>query len=324
MGIGGFVIHGSNASTLPRCLDSIAALCDRLVAVDCGSIDGSAELAASRGFEVIRRPWEGYGAARRVAADALGDCEWLFFLDSDEYLKPAALEALRAWRSAPSPEPLVELTRKDWAHLGGAPFLYRTEHHVRLVRRDHARWTRGMIVHEALPPARVRRLRADLEHLFVSDLDCMRRKLERYALLWALRFHEEGRRGKCPPIQRVAHLVRELVLKRAAFTGRREAYELAVAIAGYHSEKYRILREVAEGRHDRLVALLREDRLVELFAALPPLSPVEGSPRQLDEARGRLAPLPISTPIPMNANPAPPSAALRASGGAEAARPRGR
>jgi glycosyltransferase involved in cell wall biosynthesis len=273
MRLGGFVIHGDNASTLPRCLDSLSAVCDRLLAVDCGSTDGSRALVEQRGFEVLSRPWEGYGAARSVAAAALQDCDWLLFLDSDEWLEPAALDAIRALKAAPPAEPLVALTRRDWADLGGAPFLYRTEHHVRLVRRDHARWARGMIVHEALPPAPEHRLDAAVEHLFATDLDGMQRKVERYALLWALRFHEEGRRAKWPPVQRVAHLGRELLLKRAAFTGRPEAFALATSIAGYHATKYRVLREVARGEHDGLLELLRQDRLQELFAALPPLPP---------------------------------------------------
>jgi len=273
MRLGGFVIHGDNASTLPRCLASLASVCDRLVAVDCGSTDGSGGLSARAGFEVLPRRWEGYGAARSAAVEALDDCDWVLFLDSDEWLEPPAIAALRALRQAPPAEPMVALTRRDWADLGEAPFLYRTEHHVRLVRRDHARWSRRMIVHEALPRGPQRRLDAAVDHLFATDLDAMRRKVDRYALLWALRFHEERRRIKWPPLQRVAHLVRELVLKRAALTGRPEAFELAAAIADYHAQKYRVLREVAEGRHDGLLRLLREDRLEALFAALPPLPP---------------------------------------------------
>ena len=68
MRLGGFVIHGNNADTLARCLDAIAAVADEVVAVDSCSSDGSAELARSRGIRQVVHRWEGYGAARQVAA----------------------------------------------------------------------------------------------------------------------------------------------------------------------------------------------------------------------------------------------------------------
>jgi len=277
MRLGGFLIHRNNALTIGRCLGSLASVCDELVAVDTGSTDGSAELAAAAGFRVLRRPWEGYGAARAAAVPALAGCDWILFLDSDEWLEPPARAAIRRFKAAPPEVPCVALARRDWVDPPGGRFLYRSEHHVRLVRRDHARWDRTMIVHEALPPARSGRLDATLEHLFASDLQAMRRKVNEYALLWALRHHREGRRAKWPALQRVAHLFRELAIKRALLSGRPEALSLAAIISGYHARKYRILREIASGEHGALVSLLEEDRLEELFRILP------------DYAAGRLA-----------------------------------
>src|SRR5512138_1280149 len=136
MRLGGFVIHGDNAGTLGPCLDSLAAVCDDLVAVDSCSTDGSAALAAARGFRVIRHPWEGYGAARAAAVAALPDCDWILFLDSDEWLERPALDAIRRFKESPPAEPCVKVTRRDWAALDGGPrFLYRRVHHIRLVRR---------------------------------------------------------------------------------------------------------------------------------------------------------------------------------------------
>lgn len=282
MRLGGYVIHGSNAGTLRPCLDSLAAVCDDLVAVDTGSADGSGAIAADRGFRVLRRRWEGYGAARAEAVAALRDCDWILFLDSDEWLEPPALDAIRRFKALPPDAPCVELTRRDWAELGGQRFLYRREHHIRLVRRDHARWHRSMIVHEALPPARTVSIGASVDHLFATTQGGMQTKVDRYALLWALRHHLDGRRAKWPPAQWVAHLFRELVLKGVLLSGRPEAWRLAVTITGYHARKYQLLREVAAGRHAGLLKLLEEDRLGELFAALP------GTP----------APAPTAAPTP--------------------------
>lgn len=268
MRLGGFVIHRNSAGIIEPCLDSLASVCDHLVSIDTGEDDGTAELARARGFRTLRRPWSGFGAARADAVAALAGCDWVLFLDSDEWFEEPAREAIRRFKSAPPAAPYGVLRRRDLAELSGRRFLYRHEHHVRLVRMDHARWDPTMIVHEALPPAPSVSVAADIEHLFATSVEDMEAKLERYALLWALRPSPGGRRFKSPAIQRAVHLARELLLKGVLFRCPPEALPLAEAIAGYHGRKYERLREVEAGGHERLRALLRDDRLEEFFRLL--------------------------------------------------------
>lgn len=269
MRLGGFVIHGDNVDTLGRCLDGLAAVADELVAVDSCSTDGSADLARSRGFRQVVHPWEGYGAARAVAVRALAGCDYVFFLDSDEWLLPDAIETLRAWKASAPETPYYALPRHDWAELATGRFLFRTEHHVRLVRADHARWEPRMIVHEALPPARTERVDAPIEHRFATDTESLRAKADRYALLWALRFHLEGRRRKPPRVQKVVHLVREGVLKGAVLRGGLEGLRLAETVAHHQARKYALLADVRRGVYDDLLEVLRAGRLADLYRMLP-------------------------------------------------------
>jgi len=269
MRLGGFVIHGNNRATLGRCLDSLAAVAEVCVAVDTGSTDGSAKLVRSRGFQRVQRRWEGYGAARAAAAEFLAHCDYIFFLDSDEWLEPAAISALRAWKNSRPTAAHYALVRNDWARLCGRRFLYRTEHHVRLVHRDWAGWQRDMIVHEVLPPAPTTHLGISLEHRFAEDLELVRAKSERYALLWAIRNREKNRSLKPALVQRLAHFVRDAILKGAAFRGGLAACQLADAVARHHARKYELLREVRGGGHAELVRAFEEDRLADLFALLP-------------------------------------------------------
>ena len=159
--------------------------------------------------------------------------------------------------------------RRDWAELGGAPFLFRTEHHVRLVRLDAARWTPDMIVHEALPAADTVRLPVALEHRFADDVEAMRGKVEQYALLWAIRFHRHERRLKPIGLQRFVHVLRETLLKGALFRGGIPAFRLARAVAHHHARKYALLREVRGGAYPELVRAFDEGRFAELFRLLP-------------------------------------------------------
>lgn len=283
MRLGAFVIHGNNVSTLGRCLDSLAAVAESCVAVDTGATDGSADLARVRGVRRLELRWEGYGAARARGAEALHDCDYVFFLDSDEWLEPPAIEALRAWKGAAPDAPHYALVRRDWATLDGRRFLFRKERHVRLVRRDSALWTRDMIVHEALPPAETVQLPVALEHQFADDVGSMRAKMERYALLWAIRYRRAPRRVKPPALQHLAHFLREAVLKGAALRGGLPALRLARAVAWNHARKYELLRDVRAGAHAELVRAYDAGQLEELFrmlsgeAARPPVRPAEAT-----------------------------------------------
>ncbi|BDG08154.1 glycosyltransferase family 2 protein [Anaeromyxobacter paludicola] len=264
--LGGFVIHGDAASTLGDCLDALRATCDEVVAVDSGSTDGSAALVESRGARRVALPWRGYGAARAAAAAALPGCDYLFFLDSDEYLEPAAVEAIRAWKREGARTPHVRLVRRDWAELPGHRFLFREERHVRLVQAGAARWEPRMVVHEALARAEAADLPAHVEHRFVSAPELRQEKEDRYALLWALRARLEGRRRKPAFPQRLAHALRNAVLKGAALRGGLDGLALSWRVARYHAEKYRRLAEIERGEWAEELAALREGRLEELFA----------------------------------------------------------
>lgn len=267
--LGGYVIHGDARDTLPRCLDSLLAVCDEVVAVHSGSTDGSADLDRERGVRVIDHPWEGYGAARAVAARALAHCDYQLFLDSDEWFEPPAIEALRAWKGAGPAEARYVLLRNDWAELPTGRFRFRTEHHVRIARRDAATWDRSMVVHEALPRAGAVETGITFEHRFVTDIAALGAKEDRYALLWALAAHRDGRRAKAPLPSKVLHALRFALAKGALLRGGAQGWRLAKTVASYHGRKHELLAEVAAGGHAEARRALAEGRYGDLYALLP-------------------------------------------------------
>ncbi len=269
MRLGGFVIHASAARDLPRCLDSLGAVCDEVVSVDSGSTDGSADLVRARGLRRVVIPWEGYGAARAAGVEALAGCDWVFFLDSDEWLEPKAVAALRAWKSSPPNAAKAALVRRDWADLPTGRFLFGRDVQVRLARREAARFEPAMIVHEALPRSGAARTGIAFEHRFATSIEGCRAKEERYALLWALQARAAGKRPRAALPRALIHAFRFAILKGAALRGGARGLELAWAMARYHGRKNEVLREIAAGGHGELVAALSERRYGDLFRALP-------------------------------------------------------
>lgn len=266
MRIGGFVIHGNNADTLGRCIDSLRAVCDEVVAIDSCSTDGSAAIARERGARRVVVPWQGYGNARAAGAKALEGCDWIFFLDSDEWLAPGSEAAFAAFRRSNPTLPYYRLVRRDWAEFPDRRFIYRTERHIRLLRREAAAWTPQMIVHEALPGGAEGMLEgATIEHRFATSVEELEAKQERYALLWAIRAHAEGRRPKSTLLQRPAHVVRDCLVKGGLFRGGVDALRLAWGVSRYHSRKHELLREVYAGAHADRVQAFAEGRFADLF-----------------------------------------------------------
>ncbi|RKG74265.1 glycosyltransferase [Corallococcus terminator] len=265
MRLAGFVIHGNNQDTLPRCLEGLLSVCDEVVALDSLSTDGSTEIARRMGARSVSMAWAGYGAARAAAIAALEPSDYVFFLDSDEYLGAEAIQAIRTWKESQPQEVVYRLPRHDWAEVDGHRFLYRTEWRARLIRREVAVWRPEMIVHEALPRMRAGRLQAPIEHRFATSLSLRSAKEHRYALLWAVMALAEGRRSKPALLQRPAHLIRDGLLHGALWRGGWTALKLAWVVAGYHAAKYRYLRDLRQGRHPELVQAFQERRYGELF-----------------------------------------------------------
>ncbi len=266
MRLGGFVIHGNSVKTLADCLDGLQKVCDEIVTIDSCSNDGSAELVRSRNIRTLTLAWQGYGAARSAAAAALKGCDYLFYLDSDEYLLDPAVEEIRAWRESRPTEPIYRLRRRNWAEISGHRFLYRTDTRARLIRYDAATWQPEMIVHEALPPGRYPLTGAIIEHRFASSLEERSAKDDRYALLWAVRAFNDGRRPKPFWLERCAHLLGDLLINGALFRGGWDALRLAWIASRYHAQKQTYLRSVRAGNYGQLVADFRAREFASLFS----------------------------------------------------------
>jgi len=80
---------------LPRCLESVRGVVDRIVVVDTGSTDRTAEIAREHGALVVDHAWNDDFAAARNAAVEHVDGGWVLTLDADEVLAPGAGAQLR-------------------------------------------------------------------------------------------------------------------------------------------------------------------------------------------------------------------------------------
>jgi (heptosyl)LPS beta-1,4-glucosyltransferase len=266
MRLGGFVIHGNNRDTLGGCLDDLVAVCDRVIAIDSQSSDGSADLSRLRNVESIKTTWQGFGAAKQLAASMLRDtCDYLFFLDADERLTEGAHQKLLTWKSRVSGCPIYTVRRRNWASIEGQQFIYRIDTRARLIRSDCGSWTSAMIVHEALPRLKAEPSGVVIDHEFAVRENERQGKDARYALLWAIQTRLSSKGIKPVVLERVAHFTRDLVLGGALFRGGAKAIAMAWRISHYYSLKYHLLRAVRMGAFAELSLAYEHGDLRALF-----------------------------------------------------------
>ncbi len=266
MRLGGFVIHGSAVAGLDRCIESLVATCDVVVAVD-NSRQGATSSSLHRGIESVRANWRGFGAARAVAVRRLRElgANWIFFLDSDEHLTDSARRTVLAWKETQPQLGVYRLPRRNWVTASGHRYVYNTDWRARLVREDLAPWCDTMVVHESLPPHASAKLHAPIEHDFVSSLDFRTQKDRQYALLWAVQHAHGERRGRNPHFARLGHFLRDASTRGALLRGGRHGFELAWRLSEYSALKYAFLREIRAGLHVELLEAFEAGRLEDLF-----------------------------------------------------------
>jgi|SRR5690349_4178447 len=179
---------------LPRALRSIEGIADEIVVVDCGSQDGTEEIARAHGAKVVMRKWTNFAEQKNLAAAAAAN-DWILSMDADEAASPELRESLLEWKQREPQFAVYETPRRAWylgawiKHSGWYP-----DYQKRLYRRSSASFSG--IVHESLrSEGSVGRLRGDLLHYTINSFAEHEDKVERYTKLAARQMYEAGRRS---------------------------------------------------------------------------------------------------------------------------------
>ena len=85
----------NSEKTLALALESLGKVYDELIIVDGGSTDSSCQIASSYGAKIIHSPWkENHSQQRNVYLQEI-QTDWVFVIDSDEFIDQKTLDFLR-------------------------------------------------------------------------------------------------------------------------------------------------------------------------------------------------------------------------------------
>jgi glycosyltransferase involved in cell wall biosynthesis len=221
--------------TLPRVIESLRGVADRVVIIDSGSTDGTVAHAEQFGCEVLHRDWQGMLVQRRRCLEAAGDARWILLLDSDESLEPSLQRAIGAMLASDDPSVDAYEVRR-MVHFEGA-WLHHTfqpEFRVRLVRGGRAKVigsgpAQGGIHDQLVVPGRVGRLDGVLRHASWRDMADFWERSVRYARD-AARTGERGGRPVDAVLRPALAFLKQFVLRSGWRDGRR-GFMLAVMLS---------------------------------------------------------------------------------------------
>ena len=190
------IITRNEEGNLSRCMDSVPFADDRVV-LDCGSTDGTVELARSLGARVFVEEFRGHVKQKERAVE-LAEHRWVLSLDADEELSPELAREIQQILDADDDGVAgYELPRKTEylgrfiEHSGWWP-----EYRLRLFDRDRGRWT-GRDPHDRVEVSggQVKRLHGPLYHYNYRDLRHHLEKVNRYSSSLAEEMDRLNKRG---------------------------------------------------------------------------------------------------------------------------------
>lgn len=180
---------------LPGCLDSLEGLVSEIiVVVSDDTTDETENIARRYQAKTSRRAFDDYARMRQASLNA-AEGDWCLWIDPDERVTPdLAAEIRKALSASPRfvavdiPFSVRFLGREmRWGGLG-------RESHVRLFRRDKARFTGGALHESLVIDGPVSAFTGKIIHEPYRDIPDYLSKLDRYTTLAAQKRFEAGKR----------------------------------------------------------------------------------------------------------------------------------
>lgn len=176
---------------LARGLD-LLAFCDEIVVVvDSRTDDRTEEIARRYTDQVFLNEFHDFASHKNAGIErASGD--WVLLLDADERVTPALAREIEDRLRNHPPEWAFVIEIVSFFLGGRLSHGGWTQDHVRLMRREHARWSGAIHERLSIPPERTGRLNESLWHFSHRTIEEMLAKTIRFGEVQSLELLEQG------------------------------------------------------------------------------------------------------------------------------------
>jgi glycosyltransferase involved in cell wall biosynthesis len=183
--VAAIILTKNEERDLPACLESLAGVVSEVFVIDCGSTDGTVEIAKSHGARVLLHPFLNHAKQFNWALDNIqSGAEWILRIDADERLSEELRQELQGALSGFGNVVTGLMVSRRIRFLGRA-LRHGASYPVWLLRV----WRRGsgrcedvwMDEHIALPHGQVLKLHGDLIHEIPKSLSEWTLKHDWYA-----------------------------------------------------------------------------------------------------------------------------------------------
>jgi len=183
------MIAGNEAARIRRTLESVAGWAAEIVIVINDDVtDGTEKIAAEFGAKVFRESWKGFGPQKQSAAEKCTQ-PWLLNLDADEAVSPELRleitslmsDERRSHAHAAYSFPRCTFYCGRWIRHGD----WYPDRQIRLWRQGRAHWPTAMVHEKLQVGGTIGRLRNELLHFSMDNLNHHVRKMMDYSDIFA-------------------------------------------------------------------------------------------------------------------------------------------
>lgn len=204
-----YVLTLNSERMIDRVLAPLTRVADEILVLDSGSTDRTLEIARSRGCRVEISPFEDF-ARQRQKAQSLCSHDRVMFVDSDEIMSDALVDAILALKSSDYGHDAYTF-RREWIVLGRKVHAFypvtSPDYPIRLLDRTVSDFVGSRAVHEYPKGHRsLGVIDAPLLHVTYQTPEECEKKLEMYSRYSALDVLDRGRWIPSPPLAVVGAL----------------------------------------------------------------------------------------------------------------------